>query len=54
MYRALFTTLLFVGGIALAGISLVDYWASALGGRDKIAAIKSAYREASAQAGPYQ
>jgi hypothetical protein len=31
--------------------SMVDRWASAIGGRGKIAAIKSVYREATIQVG---
>jgi hypothetical protein len=39
---------------ALATDTLVDRWAQAVGGRDKVADIKSIYREASLQYGPYE
>lgn len=46
--------LIFVATLALTANPLVDRWAAAIGGRDKIAAIKSLYREATIQVGLYQ
>ena|ERR1043166_2996905 len=37
----------------LAGDDLIDRWATAAGGRDKVAAIKALYREADLQFGAY-
>lgn len=54
MSKTLFILLVFITSVALAADTLVDRWAAALGGREKIAAIKSLYREATIQAGPYQ
>jgi hypothetical protein len=38
---------------ALAGDDLIERWAAAAGGRDKVAAIKAIYREANLQFGAY-
>jgi len=38
---------------ALAGDDLIERWATAAGGRDKVAAIKAIYREANLQFGAY-
>ena len=39
---------------ALAGDDLIDRWATAAGGRDKVAAIKTIYREANLEFGAYK
>jgi len=34
--------------------SPIDHWAQAIGGRDKLAGLKSIYREATLEFGPYK
>jgi hypothetical protein len=47
IFSTIFSMLLmFIASLAPGADSLVDRWAAALGGRDKIAALKSVYREA--------
>jgi len=46
--------LTFIASLAPGADSLVDRWAAALGGRDKIAALKSVYREATVQVANYE
>lgn len=46
--------LILIAPFTLAADSLVDRWAAALGGREKIAAVKAIYREATVQVGNYQ
>lgn len=46
--------LLIVTSYALAGDDLIDRWATAAGGRDKVATIKAIYREANLEFGPYK
>jgi hypothetical protein len=53
MSKTLFTLLMLVASLTLAANDLVDRWAAALGGRDKIAALKAIYREATVQVGSY-
>lgn len=38
----------------LAGDEVIDRWATAAGGREKVAAIKTIYREANLEFGPYK
>jgi hypothetical protein len=38
----------------LASDDVIDRWATAVGGREKVAAIKTIYREADLQSGPYK
>ena len=38
----------------LASDDAIDHWATAVGGRDKVAAIKAIYREATLEFGPYK
>jgi len=51
-------TMLFIFLIAtpygLAGDDIIDRWATAAGGRDKVAAIKTIYREAEVEFGAYK
>jgi hypothetical protein len=54
MSKTLSTVLILVASLTLAADQSVDRWAAALGGRDKIAALKAVYREASVQVGSYQ
>jgi hypothetical protein len=37
-----------------AGDEVIDHWATAAGGREKVAAIKAIYREANLEFGPYK
>jgi len=46
--------LIVAASLTFAADSVVDRWAAALGGRDKIAALKAVYREATVQVGSYQ
>ena len=46
--------LLAVTPYAFAGDDLIDRWATAAGGRDKVATIKAIYREADLEFGPYK
>ena len=54
MRRTLIVVSLFLASMALAGSDPVDRWAEAAGGRDKVATIKSIYREATLEFGGYQ
>lgn len=54
MSKTFFAGALLVAALAFAAEPLVDRWAAALGGRDKIAALKAVYREATLQVGSYQ
>jgi hypothetical protein len=45
---------LLFASVALAGENPIERWANAVGGRDKVAAIKSIYREATVEYGGYQ
>jgi hypothetical protein len=52
--RGAFLSLLFASAPLFAGVDpvgthLIDHWASAVGGREKVAAIKSIYREATVE-----
>jgi len=44
----------FLATAALAAEGPVDRWASAVGGRDKVAPVRAIYREATVQVGPYE
>ena len=46
--------LVVIAPLTFAADSLVDRWAAALGGRDKIAELKAIYREATIQVASYQ
>ena len=54
MSRTLASLLILFASLTFAANDVVDRWAAALGGRDKIAALKSIYREATVQVGSYQ
>jgi hypothetical protein len=54
MRRAVSTIALFFGLVAAAGDGPVERWANAVGGRDKVAAITSIYREATIDYAGYQ
>lgn len=54
MFTTISALLVLLASAAPAAENLVDRWAAALGGRDKIAAIKSVYREATVEVGSYQ
>ena len=54
MRKTLIVVSLFLTSMALAGSDPVDRWAEAAGGRDKVATIKSMYREATLEFGGYQ
>jgi len=54
MRKALFMISLVLASTAFAADGLVERWERAVGGRDKVAAIKSIYREATVELGPYQ
>lgn len=54
MRKILFIAVLLSAAAASAGQNPVDRWANAVGGRDKVAAIKSIYREATISVGPYE
>jgi hypothetical protein len=53
MRKVLLIAVLLSGSAALAADSLVDRWAAAVGGRDKLAAIRSTYREATIEVAGY-
>lgn len=54
MHKTLFIILFTFASVALAGDDPVERWASAVGGRDKVAAVKSIYREATVEYGGYE
>src|SRR5918911_5594642 len=54
MRKILFMLPLLFASAALAFETPIDRWASAVGGRDKVAAIKALYREATVEFGGYQ
>jgi hypothetical protein len=54
MRKIFFVLPFFLISSALADNDLVERWANAVGGRDKVAAIKSIYREATLEFGGYQ
>ncbi|PYI92646.1 MAG: hypothetical protein DME97_10085 [Verrucomicrobia bacterium] len=54
MRKFFFLVLFFLISSALADNDLIERWANAAGGRDKVAAIKSIYREATLEFGGYQ
>jgi hypothetical protein len=54
MRKTLIVVPFFLASMALAGSDPVDLWAEAAVGRDKVAAIKSIYREATLEFGGYQ
>ena len=54
MRKPLFIALLLSAATASDGQNPVDRWANAVGGRDKVAGIKSIYREATISVGPYE
>lgn len=59
MNRILFSNavaflLLIATPYGLASDDAIDRWATAVGGRDKVAAIKAVYREATLEFGPYK
>src|SRR5437588_573317 len=54
MRKTLIVVSLCLTSMALAGSDPVDRWAEAAGGRDKVATIKSIYREATLEFGGYQ
>ena len=59
MNRILFSNtvaflLLIATPYGLASDDAIDHWATAVGGRDKVAAIKAIYREATLEFGPYK
>jgi hypothetical protein len=54
MRKAFFVVPFFLISAALAESDLIERWANAVGGRDKVAAIKSIYREATLEFGAYQ
>jgi hypothetical protein len=54
MRKTSFMFSLLLASVALAVNSPVERWANAVGGRDKIAAIKAVYREATLEYGGYQ
>ena len=54
MRKAFFVVPFFLISAALAESDLIERWANAVGGRDKVAAIKSIYREATLEFGGYQ
>jgi len=54
MRKFFFLVQFFLISSALADNDLIERWANAAGGRDKVAAIKSIYREATLEFGGYQ
>lgn len=54
MRKALFMISLVIASTVFAAENLVERWEKAVGGREKVAAIKSIYREATVEMGPYQ
>src|SRR5438874_8136984 len=54
MRRALIAVPIFLASLVFAEDDLIDRWATAAGGRDKVAAIKAIYREANLEFGPYK
>jgi hypothetical protein len=54
MRRALIIVPILLASLVFAEDDLIEHWATAAGGRDKIAAIKTIYREATLEFGAYQ
>ncbi len=54
MRKTILMLTLFFASVALADDTLVDRWANAAGGRQKVAAIKSIYREATIDVAGYE
>jgi hypothetical protein len=54
MRRIIITIPIVLASLALAADDLIERWATAAGGRDKVAAIKVIYREATLEFGVYQ
>src|SRR5258708_20470773 len=54
MHKKLFVITLFSVSTSFAAEIPVDRWANAVGGREKVAAIKSMYREAAIAVGGYE
>jgi hypothetical protein len=54
MRKALLAIPIFLASIVVAEDDLIERWANAAGGRDKIAAIKTIYREATVEFGDYK
>ena len=54
MRRLFFGIPLFVLTVTAAADNPIERWANAVGGRDKVATIKSIYREATVQYGGYE
>ena len=54
MRKTLFVAPFLFFSLALADNDLIERWANAAGGREKVAAIKSIYREATLEFGAYQ
>ena len=54
MRQTLFVVSLLIASLAFAGTDPIDNWATAAGGREKVAGIKAIYREASLEFGSYQ
>src|SRR6478609_2572017 len=54
MRTALLAVPILLASIAVAEDDLIERWAGAVGGREKIAAIKTIYREATVEFGNYK
>jgi len=54
MRKALLVVPILLASLVLAEDDLIERWANAVGGRDKVAAIKAIYREATLEFGNYQ
>jgi len=54
MREILFAIPFFIASLSLAESDAIDRWATAVGGREKVAAIKTIYREADLQYGAYK
>ncbi|MEA2719729.1 MAG: hypothetical protein QOJ39_1593, partial [Candidatus Eremiobacteraeota bacterium] len=54
MRTTVYTTALLIGLLGAAGNGPIERWANAVGGRDKVAAITSIYREANVEYAGYQ
>ena len=54
LFKTIFVISVFLAVTAVTADNPIERWARAVGGRDKVAAIKSIYREATIEYGGYE